>query len=221
MIKLHPSAQVGRVTHTAGQAATAIWEASHKIRCGCLECVHLARTRRCCLTSFWVAWARRMRADHCLELVLVRSCANCCRLLVQQSYPACGACGLCSLISNRGDLFLNAHYTPLRQRSTENDHDASLFFPSVCRVSRTFVRPHALSPSRTCQQRLLRSVLVPPKSTCTTVLCFSECSSQERSFGCQLAATSLEVSRTLFLHFLVTRCGSFVVGYFRSERCAV
>ena len=26
-----------------------------------------------------------------------------------------------------------------------------------------------ISPSRTCQQRLLRSVLVPPKSTCTTV----------------------------------------------------
>ena len=32
---------------------------------------------------------------------------------------------------------------------------------------------------------------------------------------CRLAATRVGVARTLFLH-LVTTCGSFVVGYFRS-----
>ena len=64
------------------------------------------------------------------------------------------------------------HPCVLRWRSAENDHDAPLFFPSVCRLSWTSVRRHALSPSRTCQQRLLT------QSTCTTVR-VSECSCQE------------------------------------------
>ena len=59
---------------------------------------------------------------------------------------------------------------PLRQRSTENDEwRVNCFFPSVCRVSRTSTRRHALPPSRTCQQRLLRSVRVSPKSTSRTL----------------------------------------------------
>ena len=230
MVKLHLSAQFGPVSLTAGHAAIAIWEASHKIRCGCLECVHLARTRRCYLTSFWVAWARRMWADHCLQLVLVSSSANCCRLLVQQSsLPACGACGLCSLISNRGDLLLNASNMPLRWRSTENDHDASSFLPSGCRVSRTSVRRHALSPSRACQQRLLRRVLVPPKSTCTTVR-VSECSSQERSLGDRWMSL---LSNWLPTHWKSRELSFFILGHhmwqfccwafqvLHTERCAV
>ena len=141
-----------------------------KIRCGCMSFVQLAQTRRGCLASFWIALVCRMWANHCLEVVLVSASASCCRLSVQHSsLPAC-----------RGLRFAFGSAVAL------------LFFlifnPLACRVSRTSILLFLCLCRRTRIQQSSRHSLATVKNDRSAIVVCRRC---------QLAATSLEVSRTL------------------------
>ena len=145
----------------------------HKVRRGCMSFVQLAQTRRGCLASFWIALVCRMRANHCLEVVLVSASASCSRLSVQHSsLPACRGLRF-AIVSSVALLF------------------SLIFNPFACEVSRTSILQVLCLCRRTRIQQSSRHSLATVKNDRSAIVVRRRC---------QLAATSLEVSRTLLLH---------------------
>ena len=152
----------------------------------CMSFVHLAQARCSVLSGiFFDCVGLQDVVNHCLEVVLVSASASCCRLCVQHpSLPACWGLRF-AIVSSVAVLF------------------SLIFNPLACRVLRTSIVQILCLCRRTRIQQSSRLSLAPVKNDRSAIVVCRRC---------QLAATSLEVSRTLLLHLGSPNAGSFIAG---------